>query len=83
MLTCPCHLPMLAALLGGTIVGAFFFEHRGVALFAFTSLFAVSLCQVIRRLKDDEAGRPAPNDSTSAELSSPAMCRKACAADRW
>lgn len=59
MLTCPCHLPILAALLGGTIVGAFFFEHRGIALFAFINLSAVSLCQAIRMLKDDEAGRPA------------------------
>ncbi|WP_188003162.1 broad-spectrum mercury transporter MerE [Escherichia coli] len=35
VLTCPCHLPILAAVLAGTTAGAFLGEHWGVAALAF------------------------------------------------
>ena len=34
VLTCPCHLPILAAVLAGTTAGAFLGEHWGVAALA-------------------------------------------------
>lgn len=46
MLTCPCHLPILTALLGGTIVGAFFFEHRGLR---YSRSSTYPLCHCARR----------------------------------
>ncbi|HDV8720293.1 TPA: broad-spectrum mercury transporter MerE [Escherichia coli] len=39
VLTCPCHLPILAAVLAGTTAGAFLGEHWGVAALALTGLF--------------------------------------------
>ena len=36
VLTCPCHLPILAAVLAGTTAGAFLGEHWGVAALALT-----------------------------------------------
>ena len=38
VLTCPCHLPILAAVLAGTTAGAFLGEHWGVAALALDRL---------------------------------------------
>lgn len=51
VLTCPCHLPLLAALLAGTTAGAVIGEHQGTAVAAATGLFALFLTQAIRAFK--------------------------------
>ncbi len=48
VLTCPCHLPLLAAVLAGTSVGAFVGDHWGVAALALAGLFVLSVTRVLR-----------------------------------
>ena len=50
VLTCPCHLPILAALLAGTTAGAFFSAHWVVAALGLISLFGLSVWRAIRAL---------------------------------
>ncbi|MEG3386168.1 broad-spectrum mercury transporter MerE [Salmonella enterica] len=38
VLTCPCHLPILAIVLAGTTAGAFIGEHWGIAALTLTGL---------------------------------------------
>lgn len=47
-LTCPCHLPILAAVLAGTTVGAFIGDHWGIAAVALAGVFFLSLARAIR-----------------------------------
>jgi mercuric ion transport protein len=42
VVTCPCHLPILVAVLSGTARGALLAEHWGWAVLALTALFASS-----------------------------------------
>jgi mercuric ion transport protein len=42
VLTCPCHLPILLVVLGGTALGAVVSEHLGLAVIALTVLFVTS-----------------------------------------
>lgn len=51
VLTCPYHLPILAAVLAGTTAGAFIGEHWGVAAFALTGLFVLSVARLLRAFK--------------------------------
>lgn len=51
VLTCPCHLPLLAAVLAGTTAGGVIGEHRGIAVAAATGLFVLFLTQAIRAFK--------------------------------
>jgi len=48
VLTCPCHLPLLAVVVAGTSVGAFVGDHWGVAALALTGLFLLSMTRVLR-----------------------------------
>lgn len=48
LVTCPCHLPILLALLAGTTAGAYLSEHWGIAALALTALFALSLTRAMR-----------------------------------
>lgn len=48
VLTCPCHLPLLAAVFAGTSAGAFVSDHLGVAALALTGLFVLSVTRVLR-----------------------------------
>jgi len=48
VLTCPCHLPILAAVLAGTTAGAFIGEHWGIAALALAGLFFLSLARALR-----------------------------------
>jgi mercuric ion transport protein len=43
VLTCPCHLPILAVVLAGTTAGAFLGEHWVIAALALTGLFLLSV----------------------------------------
>lgn len=51
LLTCPCHLPVVALLLSGTAAGAFIGAHIGVATLAAVALFGVSVAFTIRAFK--------------------------------
>ncbi|MBB0025177.1 broad-spectrum mercury transporter MerE [Chitinivorax sp. PXF-14] len=50
-LTCPCHLPILAAVLAGTTAGAFIGDHWGIAALALAGLFFLSLARAIRAFR--------------------------------
>ncbi|BAP88993.1 mercuric transport protein, MerE [Burkholderiales bacterium GJ-E10] len=50
-LTCPCHLPILAAVLAGTTAGAFIGNHWGIAAVALGGLFFLSLARAIRAFR--------------------------------
>jgi mercuric ion transport protein len=52
VLTCPCHLPILAAVLAGTTAGAFFGEHWGIAALALTALFVLAVARLLRAFRD-------------------------------
>jgi mercuric ion transport protein len=42
LITCPCHLPIWIALLGGSALGAALARHTGLAIAAFAMLFVAS-----------------------------------------
>ncbi|MDX1554434.1 MAG: broad-spectrum mercury transporter MerE [Xanthomonadales bacterium] len=46
--TCPCHAPILAAVLAGTTAGAFISQYWGVAALAMTSPFVMALLRLFR-----------------------------------
>lgn len=48
LVTCPCHLPILLALLAGTTAGAYLGEHWGIAALALTALFVLSVTRALR-----------------------------------
>lgn len=47
VLSCPCHLPILAALLTGTTAG----EHWGIAAVALSGLFVLSVARLLRAFR--------------------------------
>lgn len=51
VLTCPCHLLLLAILLGGTSAGAFLGDHQVVAFIGLTALFVLFLSAAQRAFK--------------------------------
>jgi len=50
VITCPCHLPVLAVLLSGTALGALLREHFTSTLVLFSALFLWSLWAATRAL---------------------------------
>lgn len=61
VLTCPCHLPILVVVLGGTALGAVVSEHQGLAAIALTVLFvpsAWSAVHLFKRARRDIDARP-------------------------
>ena len=48
VLTCPCHLPILAIVLAGTTSGAFIGENLGIAALTLTGLFVLSVTRLLR-----------------------------------
>ncbi len=48
VLTCPCHLPLIAIVLAGTSAGALLGEHWWIAAFALTALFLITLSRALR-----------------------------------
>ncbi|MBB4518564.1 broad-spectrum mercury transporter MerE [Paraburkholderia fungorum] len=50
-LTCPCHLPVLAAVLASTTAGAFIGDHWGVAAVVLAALFFPFLARAIRAFR--------------------------------
>lgn len=55
LLTCPCHLPILALLLSGTSAGAALSEHTGAALATMSILFVLFLASAFRALRVHES----------------------------
>lgn len=51
LLICPCHLPLLAAVLAGTTASAFIGDHWGIAAVALAALFFLFLAQAIRAFR--------------------------------
>ncbi|MGH8647299.1 MAG: broad-spectrum mercury transporter MerE [Gammaproteobacteria bacterium] len=47
LVTCPCHVPLLALALSGTVAGALLTVHFDAALMLFTVAFLLSLCAAI------------------------------------
>jgi mercuric ion transport protein len=47
LITCPCHVPLLALALSGTVAGALLAAHFEAALMLFTAAFLLSICAAI------------------------------------
>jgi len=59
VLTCPCHLPILLAVLAGTGLAGALSQYVGMAFLALTVIFVASLVLGLRALKAaDETPRP-------------------------
>ena len=52
VLTCPCHLLILAVVLAGTTAGAFLSEHWVIAALGLTGLFLLSLSRALRVFRE-------------------------------
>ncbi len=50
-LTCPCHLPIYAALLGGTTLGGVISENTGLVALGLTGVFLVALISALIAVK--------------------------------
>lgn len=51
LVTCPCHLPILALLLSGSVVGAYLNDHFITLIIIFSLLFVCSLAAALRALR--------------------------------
>ncbi|MBI4591660.1 MAG: mercury resistance protein [Candidatus Rokubacteria bacterium] len=56
--TCPCHLPLLLAVLAGTGLAGALSQYFGLAFVALSVIFAVSLFWGLKALKGGQQGRP-------------------------
>lgn len=82
-LTCPCHVPIYAVLLGGTALGGLIRENMGLVALGLTGVFVVSLMSAMgaskrREAEGDAADPPAERAKPSAQskLDSPAGSRR-------
>jgi mercuric ion transport protein len=55
LVTCPCHLPILAVLLSGSAAGVFLNDHFAMAVMIFSLLFVCSLVAAMRVLRVKQA----------------------------
>ena len=55
LVTCPCHLPILAVLLSGSSAGVFLNDHFAIAVMIFSLLFVCSLVAAMRVLRVKQA----------------------------
>ncbi len=53
VLTCPCHLPVLAIVLAGTTAGAFLSVHWGAVAVALITVFSVSAVLAWRAVRPE------------------------------
>lgn len=53
VVTCPCHLPILLVLLGGTAAGALLSQHLVWVLLGLTLLFVASAWTALRLFSHD------------------------------
>ncbi|CAM3433663.1 broad-spectrum mercury transporter MerE [Burkholderia gladioli] len=68
VLTCPCHLPILAIVLAGTTAGAFIGEYWGIAALTLTGLFVLSVTRLLRAFKDRSCALPIETNHAVATL---------------
>jgi hypothetical protein len=61
-LTCPCHLPIYLAVLGGTALGGFMRENTGLVALGLTGTFVVSLLCALG------SGKGGPGERDEREL---------------
>ena len=59
--TCPCHLPIYAALFAGTALGSYFSENLPLAFGLLTASFAFSLMTGLRMVKARNTGGEGEN----------------------
>lgn len=52
VVSCPCHLPLLAIALAGTGVGALLGKHGVIAALLLAALFLLALNRLLRALRD-------------------------------
>lgn len=50
LVTCPCHLPLIATLLAGTALGGFLREHAALLVLALGAYFVLALLLGLRLL---------------------------------
>lgn len=55
LLTCPCHLPILLALLSGTVAGAFLTENLGLSVALLLAVFLSSVTATLRLVARKDA----------------------------
>lgn len=51
IISCPCHIPILLAVLSGTSLGLLLAAHTVLALILFSLVFGASLAMLLRRLR--------------------------------
>jgi len=56
--TCPCHLPLLLAVLAGTGLAGALTRHFGLVFLGLSVVFVASLALGLRALKEVEGGTP-------------------------
>lgn len=59
ILSCPCHLPILLVVLGGTALGAGLSEHLALAAIALTVLFVTSTWSAVHLFNRARRDTPA------------------------
>ncbi len=64
VLTCPCHLPILAVVLAGTSAGAFLGKYWVLAALGLAGLFLLSMARALRAFRERSAS-PASDANTS------------------
>lgn len=57
-ITCPCHLPLLLAILAGTALAGALSQYLAVAFVALTVIFALSLGYGLRAWRQAEREEP-------------------------
>lgn len=57
VVTCPCHLPLLLIVLAGTGLAGALSQYFGVAFFALSVIFLVSLVLGLKAVKGSREGR--------------------------
>ncbi len=55
-LTCPCHLPLLLAVLAGNGLAAALIQYFALAFLALSAVFILSLLFGLRALKNSQTG---------------------------
>ena len=58
VVTCPCHLPLLLAILAGTALAGALSQYLAVAFAAFTIIFALSLSYGLRAWRQADRREP-------------------------
>lgn len=59
VVTCPCHLPIYLVLFGGTALGSYLADNKGLALGILSAYFAIALFAGLRMVKAKAEGENA------------------------